>query len=127
MCWIAWKLNFYVLLIFPAMMLFRLRSDTKFDAVEKKIETEGINMDTSYEELSDADYWKTRNILISEHPSFRDINPGPPYEFHPKEEKVMTTIQSLLHRHLIQDISLAGKLFIFVIWIASFAAPWLID
>jgi len=127
MVWIAWKLNFYILLIFPAMMLLRLRTDKKFDQVEKKIETEGINLDTSYEQLSDADYWKTRNILINEHPAFRDINPTPPFAYHPKEEKVMTTIQSLLHRHLIQDLSLVGKFFILIIWIASFASPWLID
>ena len=126
-CWIAWKGRLPILYIIPAMMLLRLRTDKKFDAVEKKIETEGINLDTSYDELSDADYWKTRNILISEHPAFRDINSAPPFAYHPKEEKVMTTIQSLLHRHLIQDLSLVGKLFILIIWIVSFASPWLID
>lgn len=126
-CWIAWKARFPILYIFPAMMLLRLRTDKKFDAVEKKIETEGIDLDTSYEQLSDADYWKTRNILINEHPSFRDINPTPPFSYHPKEEKVMTTIQSLLHRHLIQDLTLMGKLFILIIWIAAFASPWLFD
>jgi hypothetical protein len=39
----------------------------------------------------------------------------------------MATIQSLLHRHLIQDVSLAGKIFIMFIWIAAFAAPWLLN
>ncbi|MEO8405225.1 MAG: site-2 protease family protein, partial [Chitinophagaceae bacterium] len=127
MVWVAWKLNFYVLLIFPAMMLLRMQSDTKYNAVEKRIEAEGINMDVSYEELADSDYWKVRNILIEEQSSFRDIPLAPPYMYHPKEEKVMTTIQSLLHRHLIQDMSIAGKLFIILIWIAAFAAPWLIN
>lgn len=127
MVWLAWKLNLYILLIFPVMMLLRLQTDKKFDTVEKRVETEGINLDTSYEDLADADYWKTRAILIAEHPSFSDIPAGPPFEFHPKEEKVMSTIQSLLHRHLIQDVSLAGKLFILLIWIAAFAAPWLIN
>jgi len=130
MIWIAWNFDSvvrYMLLIFPIMILLRLRTDKKFDQVEKKIETEGIDLDTSYEQLSDADYWKTRNILINEHPAFRDINPTPPFAYHPKEEKVMTTIQSLLHRHLIQDLTLVGKLFILIIWIAAFASPWLID
>jgi stage IV sporulation protein FB len=126
-CWLAWKMNMYVLLVLPALMLLRLKADKKFTAVEKRIETEGINMDTSYEELPDADYWKTRNILVTEHPSFNDIPLAPPYEYHPKEEKIMTTIQSLLHRHLIQDISIAGKLFIVLVWVAAFATPWLIN
>ena len=127
MCWFAWKMNFYALLIFPAMMLFRLIGDTKFNAIEKKIETEGINTDIPYEELPDADYWKIRNILITEHPSFKEIKTAPPYEYSHREEKIMTTIQSLLHRHLIQDVSVAGKIFILLIWVAAFAAPWLLQ
>lgn len=127
MIWVAINQRIYVLLIFPAMMLLRLGGDRKFDAVEKRVEEEGINLDTSYDDLSDADYWKTRNILIQEHSSFSDIPLTPPFTYHPKEEKIMTTIQSLLHRHLIQDVSIAGKLFILLVWIAAFAVPWFVD
>jgi hypothetical protein len=101
--------------------------DSKLIAVEKKIETESINADVSYENLSDENYWKMRKILVTEHPAYKDVDPGPPYEYHPKEEKIMSTIESLLHRHLIQDISIVGKIFIFLIWAAAFAAPWMID
>ena len=127
MCWIAWKLNFYVLLIFPALILLRLRPDRNLDKTEKRIEREGINADTSYEELPDEDYWKIRNILIEEHASFRDVPLAPPYEYSPREEKIMLTIQSLLHRHVIQDISLVGKIAIFLLWVAALAAPWLLN
>jgi stage IV sporulation protein FB len=115
------------LLIFPAMMLFRLAGDNKLNSVEKKIETSGINLDKSYEELTDEDYWQIRNILVNEHPGFKDVEPAPPYEYSAREEKVMITIQSLLHRHLIQDISVIGKIFILLIWAAAFASPWLLD
>jgi len=127
LCWLAWKLNFWVLLIFPGMMLLRLQTDKKFVTVEKRIETEGINADVSYENLKDEDYWKIRNILIEEHPSFKEFNSTPRFEYHPKEEKIMTTIQSLLHRHLIQDVSIAGKILIVLICVAAFAAPWLLN
>ena len=127
LCWAAWKLNFYILLIFPVLMLLRLRPDKKLDNAEKRIEQEGVNADTSYEDMPDGDYWKMRNILIEEHPSFKDIPKTPPYEYSSREEKVMTTIQSLLHRHVIQDISIAGKIFIFLIWVSALTAPWLLD
>ena len=91
------------------------------------MEDEGINADVSYEELPDEDYWKIRNILVTEHTAFKDVFPAPPYDFHPKEEKIMTTIKALLHRHLLQDISIAGKIIILLVWIAAFAAPWLLD
>lgn len=118
---------FYPLLIFPAMLLLRMFGDTRLNTVEKKIETAGFNLNLAYEELPDEDYWKIRNILIGELPSFKDIKTAPPYEYSPKEEKLMATIQSLLHRNLIQDVSLVGKIFILVIWTAAIASPWLIN
>ncbi len=133
MAWFAWKLYtishqalYLTLLFFPLMMLLRLQSDSKFKSVEKKIEEENINADIAYEDLPDADYWKIRNILVTNHPAFRDIATAPPYEYSAKEERVMTTIQSLLHRHLIQDLSIAGKIFIFLVWAAAIASPWLL-
>ncbi|HEX4875275.1 MAG TPA: site-2 protease family protein [Chitinophagaceae bacterium] len=127
LCWFAWKSNFPVLYVFPAMMLLRLFGETKITSIEKRIEAEGIHLDLDYDELPDQDYWKIRNILIEEHPSFKDIPPAPPFEFSHKEEKIMTTIQSLLHRHLIQDVSVAGKLLIFLIWAAAISSPWLLE
>jgi Zn-dependent protease len=117
----------YPLLLFPAMMLLRLFGEKKLTVIEKRIEAEGINTDLEYADLPDADYWKIRNILIEEHPSFRDVDPAPPYEYSPKEEKIMAMVQSLLHRHLIQDVSVAGKIFIFLIWAAAIASPWLLN
>jgi stage IV sporulation protein FB len=127
MCWLAFKLPFYPLLIFPAMMLLRFFGDKKINLIEKKIETEGINTDIEYKDLPDKDYWKIRDILIEEHTSYKDLSPGPPYEYSNKEEKIMVTIQGLLHRHLIQDVSVMGKIFIFLVWAAAFAAPWLLN
>ena len=130
LCWLAlfgMDRPFYPLLIFPAMMLLRFRGDSQFNSTEKEIEAQGINADISYEELSDEDYWKIRNILIQKHASFKDIPPAPPYEYSPKEEKIMSTIQGLLHRNLIEDVSIAGKLLIFLIWGAGLAAPWLLN
>ncbi len=127
MCYIAWRLDFYVLLIFPVMMLLRLKGDHQFDDIEKKIEDAGINADVAYGDMPDADYWKIRNIVIENHPPFRDVPLAPPYNYDKKEEKIMTTIQGLLHRHLIQDVSIVGKCFLVLIWLAAFGVPWFLQ
>ncbi len=127
LCWFAWVSRFPVLFIFPALMVLRLLGDKRLTAIEKKIESENINTDISYENLPDEDYWKIRNILINDHSSFRDMEPAPPYEYSPKEEKVMTAIQGLLHRHLIQDLPVIGKVLVFLIWITALASPWLLQ
>ncbi len=128
LCWVAlfaMKPPFYPLLLFPAMLLLRFVGDSKIKSVEKKIEAEAIDMDKSYEDLPDKDYWAIRNILIAEHPLFKNVPFSPPYEYDAKEEKIMTTIKSLLHRHLVQDVSIAGKIFLVLIWAAALASPWL--
>jgi stage IV sporulation protein FB len=79
-----------------------------------------------YAELPAEDYWKMRDIIVPEYPQFKDVPVGPPYEYHPKEEKIMTTLESFLHRHLLQDVSHVGKIMIFLVWVAAFAAPWLL-
>jgi Zn-dependent protease len=131
LCWVAifgigmpWGIP---LLLFPALMISRFFGDSKLDIVEKKIEEEGISLDTAYEDLSDEDYWRMRNILITHHAGFKDVALSPPYEYDEKEEKIMLTVRNLLHRNLIQDISLAGKLLILVICVSAFATPWLLD
>ncbi|MBL7732731.1 MAG: hypothetical protein JNM88_16255 [Chitinophagaceae bacterium] len=117
----------YPLLLFPAMMIMRLFGDKRMNNLEKRIEAEGINTDCEYDDLPDEDYWKIRNIIIEEHPAFRDVPPSPPYEYHEKEERIMTTVQGLLHRHLLQDVSVAGKILILIIWAAGIASPWLVN
>lgn len=126
--WLVWLSGWrlWPLLIIPVVMLTRLRTDSKFTTAEERIESQGINADVSYQDLKDEDYWKIRDILIAEHPAFHNFTGGPPYEYSPREEKIMIAIQSLLHRHLIQDITVTGKIAIGLIWAAAFASPWLL-
>ena len=105
----------------------RLRTDKQSQMVEKKLEENGIDLNCDYEDLKDEDYWKARNILISNHSSFRNMTPAPPYEYDRHEEKIVTAIQGMLHRHLIQDLPIGGKIILLVIWIAAIAAPFLLN
>jgi len=80
----------------------------------------------SYEQLTAEEYWRIRNAVIKYYPQFKDVNPSPPYEISPKEEQIINTIQGLLQKSLIQDLSVGGKIIILVIWIGFFLAPFLI-
>jgi hypothetical protein len=100
--------------------------DLQHEKIEKKIEAEGIDLMKSYEEVTPDEYWKIRNAVIKHYPQFKDVNPSPPYEISSKEDQIITTIQGLLQRSLIQDLSLTGKFLILVTWIGFFLAPFLI-
>ena len=127
MSWVAITSGFYPLLFFPFMMISRFIGDLQHEKIEKKIEAEGIDLMKSYEELTPEEYWRIRNSVIKYYPQFKDVNPAPPYEISSKEEQIITAIQGLLQRSIIQDLSPGGKFLILVIWIGSFAAPFLLD
>src|SRR4030095_13838326 len=119
---------FYVLLVFPLMMLWRLRTDSKFEKLTKQIEETGINLEKTYDEITDEEYWKIRNILIeNNYPTVRHIKPAPPYEYSSSEDRVVAMIEGLLQRTIIQDLNWGGKILIIIIWAAAFASPFLIE
>ncbi|HEV8508367.1 MAG TPA: site-2 protease family protein [Chitinophagaceae bacterium] len=123
----AVKIEFYALLVLPAMLLFRLRSDTRFDEMTRKVEASGINLEKTYEEITDEEYWNIRNILIANNYStLRNVNPAPPYEYSANEDRVVNAIENLLQRTIIQDVSWLGKAIVILIWAGSFAAPFLL-
>jgi len=126
MSWVAISSGYLFLLLFPFMMISKMIGDLQHERIEKKIEGEGIDLMKSYEELTADEYWKIRNAVIKHYPQFKDVNPSPPYEISSKEDQIITTIQGLLQRSLIQDLSLTGKVLILVVWVGFFLAPFLI-
>ena len=126
MSWVAISSGYLFLLLFPFMMISKMIGDLQHERIEKKIEAEGIDLMKSYEELTADEYWKIRNAIIKHYPQFKDVHPSPPYEISSKEDQIITTIQGLLQRSLIQDLSLTGKILILVIWVGFFLAPFLI-
>jgi len=124
---IAIGTGIYPLLIFPFMMITRLIREMQHERIEKKMEAEGIDLVKTYEEITPEDYWRIRNVLIKHYPQLRDVKPSPPYEISPKEDQIITMIQGLLQRNIVQDLSLAGKFLILVIWVGCFATPFLLN
>jgi len=120
----------YVLLIIPVMILVRMFSDIKHERLVSQIEKEGIDLNTAYEDITDEQYWKIRNAMIKHHPDLQGIPQAPPYEFAEEEDKIVSTMQSLLQRIIIMDLSVAGKILVILIWLGCFAAsiamkmPW---
>jgi Zn-dependent protease len=116
----------YALLVIPLFLLSRIVTDSQFDKLVKKVEDEGIDMNTTYEEISDENYWKIRNILIRNHSSLKDVTEAPPYQYSHKEDQIKTLISNLLQRTIYQDLSIAGKVIIILVWASCFVAPFLV-
>ncbi|HEY0434551.1 MAG TPA: site-2 protease family protein [Chitinophagaceae bacterium] len=128
MAFFAIRIEFYPLLVFPAMMVYRLVAEARSDRLTAKVEAVGVNLEKTYDEITDEDYWKIRDVLIaSNHSSVRNVRPGVPYEYAVNEDKVVSAVENLLQRSIIQDLSGAGKVLIVLVWLAGFSVPFLMD
>ena len=132
LAWIFIKLGshnsvLYGLLLFPVMMISRLFTDIKHERIITEIEKEGVDLNTAYEDITSEQYWKIRHALIKHHPDLSGVKQAPPYEYSDNEEKVVTTMQGLLQRIIILDLSLAAKLIIIFIWLGCFGVLFLVD
>lgn len=116
--WLAFQLKFYALLLLPLLLLWRNRKDKTLKKIEERIAAAGIDTDIDYEQLSDTNYWKIRNILIEVHPRFAYLNSATD-AYDSKEAAVQTMIASLLDRKLILDLTLTKKIMIATLWIAA--------
>ena len=127
LAYIAISTGFYILLLFPFIMVTRMLNDTRHEKLISHIEAQGIDLTKSYEQLTAQEYWQIRNILINTNPEFRRFRPAPPYEISEREDDMITAIQNLLQRSVVQDLSLVAKLAIMCLWIACFLVPFVLD
>ena len=125
--WLSVHTKFYILLIIPAMLIFRFLSSRKYLNLEKKLLEAGINLDQAYEELSDEDYWKIRKMIVQHNPTFSKVNPGPPYFYDSEEERLRQEVEDALQRNLLIDITIREKIIVFLIWAFAVASPWLLN
>jgi Zn-dependent protease len=115
---LALLIQFYALLLFPLLLLWRSQKDRSLKKVEAKLKEAGINTDIAYEDLPDEDYWKIRTLLIENHPRFASVDPATD-SYDEKEASIQIMIVSLLDRRLMMDLSLPKKLMIATLWMAA--------
>ena len=125
--WAAISSKFYILLIFPALFIYRFFSTRSNDKLEKDMELSGININREYEDLSDEDYWKLRTIVLRHTPSLQQIAPGPPYIYSDKEDRIAQEVDNALQRNLIMDIFPLQKIVVLIIWMLFAITPWLFN
>lgn len=120
-------LKFYILLVVPALLIYRYIKSRNLNKLDKELEHAGINVYTSYDELSDEDYWRIRAVIIQQTPAFQNIHPGPPYQYHANENKIAGEVDAVLSpRLLLLDASVQTKIVLAILWTLAITLPWIL-
>lgn len=120
-------LKFYLLLVFPAFLIYKFFKNRTNSKVDKAIDDAGIDVSVSYEELTGENYWALRNLLILHHPAYCNFNQAPPFIYNANEHKIASEIEAILSsRILLLDASLRIKIIVAIVLIAAIALPFVL-
>jgi len=116
----------YFLLVIPFFMISQLSARSQVNKVKKAVAEKGIDLDQTYQELSDESYWRIRDE-IGIHMKFFDrlITHGK-YELTANENKIISQVKAIIQKRPIKDLHLPGKVLITLLWILTFAVPILL-
>jgi stage IV sporulation protein FB len=114
--WFAIRNQAWYLLIIPYFLLSRYFQQLRLRALRRDAAAEGVNINQTFAEMSDRDYWLLRDILGQRVPPYtRIITPGE-YEELPQENSIISYIRALLQKDPARDLSFIGILLLLLVW-----------
>lgn len=120
----GWFLNNYLIIIFGFFMGFRVRSLQKNYLMHKELRDQQVDFARNYKSLSNTDFHKIKEVLISHTPQLRKlIDVVPPDEL---DSIMASQVNNVLVTPLTLDAGIGFKLLLFVLWLFSFILPVLV-
>ena len=109
----GWLFNSYVIIGFGFFMGIRVRGIQRNYQIRKELDAQGIEYNSTYEELSNRDYLLIKNVLIEEIPTLKRI-----YELEGNiDEEIMAShVNSILIAPVKLDASILFKITIILLW-----------
>jgi stage IV sporulation protein FB len=116
-------LKSYALLIIPVLLIMNLSRQSQMRKLKKEIKNKEINLDQSYDDLSDRDYWLIRDEIATHIKYFAKYISAGSYLISDKESTIIKQVKSILERKPIMDLGILGKILITFCWIMIFIIP----
>lgn len=120
---IGWLIDSWLMIAFGFFMGIRVRGIQRNYHIRKELDTEGINYNTTYEELSNRDYVLIKNILLEEIPTLKKYQE---LEGEVSSDVMASHVNSVLLAPVSQDATVLFKFFIVVSWIFLMFLPFLL-
>jgi len=121
---LGWFLDSMIIMIFGFFMAFRVRALQKHYQMHKELIEEKVNYEVSYPSLSNRDFSKIKQILLSHTPPLRTyIEQVDEDESNPV---LASQVNNVLKTPVVNDASNLFKSIVALIWISAFALPFIL-
>lgn len=120
---IGFLLNSWLMVAFGFFMGIRVRGIQRNYHIRKELDDNGINYNTTYEELSNRDYVLIKNILLEEIPTLKKYQE---LQGEVDDEVMASHVNSVLLAPVKLDASVSFKIFIVLSWMFLMFLPFLL-
>lgn len=120
---IAIFLKEYILLVIPFFMLIRFVQMRDRKKIVEILDREKINYNKTFNDLTDEEYWKIREYVVTNIKVFNNVN-AKDYSVSKQEKQIKSIIESLLEPSSItEDLSNQSKVVFIILWLLFLIAP----
>jgi Zn-dependent protease len=118
-CILAYTTKNYFLLLLIVYLFTRLKRSYHLNQLRKKIMSQGVSLNNSYGELTDAEYGAIRKVLLKLFPEW-----NPSYDpSAPQEQEIAALTQVLVPAGSSGTISITQKSYLTLLWVAGLVVP----
>lgn len=120
MIFVGWMIDSYVILAFGFLMGFKVRGFQRNHHLRKILDEKQIPYESTYDELSNEDYAKIKEVLIEETPALKkylDLSEEN------NEEFMASHVNSALLAPVLKDAKMGLKVTIICLWLLSLSFP----
>lgn len=116
----------YILLILPVFLVMQLISQSQLKKIRKSIESKGINLDKTYDELTDAEYWLIRDEIGIQTKKYEQFITPKEYEISENEQRIIKEVKSIIYKKPVKDLKIIGKILITALWVLTLIVPFIV-
>lgn len=120
----GWLIDSWVMMIFGFLMGIRVKSFQNQYRFRKELQSEEINYRTTYKLLTNEDFSKIKQILLSRTPALRSYVDN--FSAEQSDPLIASQVNSVLLSPIKEDASLLFKIITILIWIISLALPFIL-
>ncbi len=118
--------NEWFLLIIPYFLITRMIRERQLQKIRQDLARQQINYNKTFGELTDAEYWQIRNVVVAENSTLTKSISSTEHIVSENENDVINYIKSVLRNQPVKDLSITGIVLFLALWIAAIAAPLLL-
>lgn len=123
--WAIYKQSWYFLLI-PALLVGQMMAQIRIHKSRKELKEKGLNLDKTYDDLTDREYWDIRETVIFNNKLFEDDLKSGKYEISPREGQILGQVKNVIYKEPVRDLGIIGKINTLIFWLLCFIIPVLI-